>query len=63
MSENHIPVCTEPLEVQMVDGEVVITGPDGFCGSFTRQAAEESARRLTAIIQQGASETYQKPLG
>ena len=45
---HHIPSFEEPLEVVLIEGEVVITGPNGFCGSFTPAAAAESARRLAA---------------
>jgi len=36
----------EPMRVQMVEGEVVVLGPDGVAVSLTPEAAEESARRL-----------------
>ena len=47
----------------LVEGEVVITGPDGFSGSFTRGAARESARRLLDVTRNDDGATYQKPLG
>lgn len=54
-----------PLNAQVVDGEVVITGPDGFNGSLTLDAAKATLERLQEAL--GApsepQETYQKPLG
>jgi hypothetical protein len=31
-----IPPIDEPLEIVVQDGEVVIMGANGFCGSLTR---------------------------
>ena len=39
---------SEPMTVQSIDGEVVITGPDAIAAALTPEAADESARRLTA---------------
>lgn len=39
---------TEAMTVQAVEGEVVVLGPDSVAVSLTPDAAEESARRLTA---------------
>lgn len=53
-----------PLEVERVDGEVVITGPDGINGSLTVDAARETAKRLSeALGDANDNEIYQKPLG
>jgi hypothetical protein len=57
-----LPAFETPLEVAIVDGEIVVTGPDGFCGSFTPQAARESGLRLLAASS-GEGPSYQKPLG
>ena len=38
----------QPMQVEAVDGEVVILGPDGLNGSMTPDAAEASGRRLLA---------------
>lgn len=35
-----------PMIVEVVDGEVVVLGPDAVAISLTPAAAEESARRL-----------------
>lgn len=57
-------VLDTPLEVALVEGEVVITGPNGLGGSMTLRAARESAERLRRIVDQvDGGETYQKPLG
>lgn len=58
-----------PLVVAPVEGDVVITGPDGLAASLTPQAAIASAERLLtaaraitpAMDDEGV--TYQKPLG
>jgi hypothetical protein len=52
----------EPLEVEAIEGEVVVTGPDGAAVTLTAEAAIASARRLLRAAGQPA-ETYQKPLG
>jgi hypothetical protein len=45
-TQANAPPFDVPMEVQVVDGEVVLTGPDGLNGSFTARAAAESAVRL-----------------
>jgi hypothetical protein len=45
-----IPAYDEPLEIEVIEGEIVITGPDGFCGSLTPEAATESERRLRLAL-------------
>lgn len=54
-----------PLDAQVVDGEVVITGPDGFSGSLTLDAAKATLERLREALGAPSEprETYQKPLG
>lgn len=42
---------SEPMTVDVVDGEVVILGPDGLSASLTPESTEESARRLQAAAQ------------
>jgi hypothetical protein len=37
---------SEPMTVRVVDGDVVVLGPDAVAVSLTPDAAEESARRL-----------------
>ena len=36
------------MRVEVIDGEVVILGPDGTAASLTPDSAEESGRRLMA---------------
>ena len=60
----HIEPLDTPLEIIPSEGEVVITGPNGFSGSLTVEAAIASARRLLAAANEIAGPgTYQKPLG
>lgn len=40
------PTEVDPMTVEVVEGEVVITGPDAIGVSITGPAAKESARRL-----------------
>lgn len=47
MTDKHPPE-TDPMTVDVLDDEVVITGPDGVGVSITSEAAAESARRLSA---------------
>jgi hypothetical protein len=45
-----IPAFDEPLEIEIIEGEVVITGPDGLCASLTSEAARETSRRLAEAV-------------
>ncbi|MDB5439131.1 MAG: hypothetical protein JWM33_1558 [Caulobacteraceae bacterium] len=36
-----------PSDVQIIEGEVVVVGPEGIGHSFTPEAARETGRRLT----------------
>lgn len=60
--EREMPEFLEAFEkamdVHVVDGEVVVLGPDGVAVSLTATAAEESARRLKA----GAEEARRSAL-
>ena len=42
---------SEAMSAQAIEGEVVVLGPAGFAVSLTPEAAEESARRITAAAQ------------
>ncbi len=50
MRPHPIPTFSEPMEVTVEEGEIVVLGPNGVNGSFTPDAAEESARRLLAAV-------------
>jgi len=42
---------TEPMEIRVVRGAVVVMGPGPMCGAFTADAAEQSAlAMLEAVI-------------
>lgn len=47
MTEKHAPE-SDPMTVDVLDDEVVITGPDGVGVSLTSESAAESGRRLSA---------------
>lgn len=46
----------QPFSVTVVEGEVVISGPDGLRASLTPAAAIESATRLREAAEQAARE-------
>ena len=50
----------KPLSVSVVEGEIVLLGPDGIAGSFTPEAAEESAQRLLKAVAH-ARESHDSP--
>jgi len=50
----EIQTIDEPLLVEVVEGEVVVLGPDGLNGSLTPRAAEESGRRLLEAARRAA---------
>jgi hypothetical protein len=58
-------VLDTPFEARPVDGEIVITGPAGFNGSMTRQAARVSLKSLQDALKTADEPegVYQKPLG
>lgn len=47
---------TEPMGVSVVEGQVVVIGPDSVAISLTPAAAEESARRLIEGAEQARAE-------
>ena len=49
---SYLKPYDEPMIVRVVEGDVVILGPDGFSASITPHAAEESARRLLQAAQE-----------
>jgi hypothetical protein len=42
----------EPMRILIVDGDIVVLGPDGVGVSITPECAEESGRRLIAAAEQ-----------
>ena len=54
-----------PLNAELIDGDVVLTGPDGFNGSLTLDAARKTLEHLQRVLSSGdtPAQTYQKPLG
>lgn len=56
-----IEVFSEAMAVEVADGAVVILGPNGFAGSLTPEAAEESARRLLAAAASAAGDDLGDP--
>lgn len=57
-------IIDTPFAAELVDGRVVVTGPDGFNGLMTLKAARTSIENLQRVIGAAAdAETYQKPLG
>lgn len=45
-----------PMTVQVVDGEVVVLGPDGFAVALTAEAARLSGARLIEAAERAAEE-------
>lgn len=43
---SSVAVCSEPSEVTVEEGEVIVEGPDGVAVTLSPEAAEETARRL-----------------
>ena len=54
--DNHLNAFDTPLEVQAVEGEIVITGPAGHSASLTVEAAIASAKRLLEAAGQGETD-------
>lgn len=42
----YLAALDTPMTVEVVDGEVVVLGPNAIAVALTPRAAEESARRL-----------------
>lgn len=49
---DYLSALTDAMTVQVVDGEIVVLGPDGVAISMTVEAAAESARRLSAAVEE-----------
>jgi hypothetical protein len=53
-----------PLNAELIDGDVVITGPDDFNATLSVEAARASLANLQRALDAAEPrETYQKPLG
>jgi hypothetical protein len=48
--DQYLDAFHDPMNVHVVDDEIVILGPDGVAISLTIEAAEESARRLAEAV-------------
>ena len=46
MASKHLKAFAKAMTAYVVDGEVVVLGPDSVALSMTPDAAEESGRRL-----------------
>lgn len=46
------PAYSQPMNVRVVDSDVVVLGPNGVAISITPDCADESARRLIAAARQ-----------
>lgn len=59
------PAFKEPMTVMVVDGEIVVLGPDAVAVSITPEAAEESGRRLMAaaetVVQARSAAGFRSP--
>jgi hypothetical protein len=51
----------EPMTIRVVEGEIVILGPDSVAISLTPSAAEESARRLMEAAAEARGEDGEHP--
>jgi hypothetical protein len=45
-----VPALGAPLDIHVIDGEVVFVGPGAIAFAMTRAAAEETCRRLQAML-------------
>jgi hypothetical protein len=54
--DQYLDAFRDPMNVHVVDGEIVILGPDGVAVSLTIEAAEESARRLAEAVKAARDE-------
>ncbi len=54
---HSVVVFTEPSEVDAEQGDVIVEGPDGVAVTLTPDAAEETARRLSAAAAKARSQS------
>ena len=48
---------SDPSEVAVEEGEIIVEGPDGVAVTFTPDAAEETARRLLHAVSEARRQT------
>ena len=46
-----VPLLDQPVDVSIVEGEILAIGPSGLVAAFTPEAAAESARRLLSAAE------------
>jgi hypothetical protein len=46
-----VPLLDQPVDVSVVEGEILVIGPSGLVAAFTPAAAAESARRLLSAAE------------
>ena len=54
------PAFDQPSEALVVDGEVVVVGPEGVGHSFTPEAARETGVRLTGAAKEAARQAARR---
>jgi|GEM_PF-6146557 len=59
--DEFLSPLTDPMTVHVVEGEIVVLGPNGVAVSLTIEAAAESGRRLTAAVELARAEAREPP--